>query len=129
MASRGTFGCVTATTFLIVDRDAGAVVESLSDMGFVFGEPRTVTTTLLDTFDGRLHRAGLRLELHESNGLELVLSGDQTVPAHLAVAAAPRVPDDLPPGPFRARLAALTDVRALMPQIRISTPDNAGIAA
>ena len=112
---------MTATTFLIADRDAGAVVESLSDLGFVFDERRTVTTTLLDTFDGRLHRAGLKLELHESNGLELVLSGDQTVPAHLAVAAAPRVPDDLPPGPFRARLAALTDVRALLPQIRIST--------
>jgi CHAD domain-containing protein len=97
------------------------VVESLSDLGFVFGEPRIVTTTLLDTFDGRLHRAGLKLELHESNGLELVLSGDQTVPAHLAVTAAPRLPDELPPGPLRARLAALTDVRALLPQIRIRT--------
>jgi CHAD domain-containing protein len=112
---------VTATTFLIGDSDARAVVESLGDLGFVFGEPCTVTTTLLDTFDGRLHRAGLRLQLHESNGLELVLSGDHTVPAHLTVGAAPRLADDLLPGPFRARLAALTDVRALMPQIRIST--------
>ncbi len=51
----------------------------------MFDQRRSVTTTLLDTFDGRLHRAGLKLELHESNGLELVLSGDQTVPAHLAV--------------------------------------------
>ncbi len=109
------------TTFLIAGRDTGTVVESLGELGFVFDERRAVTTTLLDTFDGRLHRAGLKLELHESNGLELVLSGDRAVPAHLAVAAAPRLPGDLPPGPFRARLAALTDVRALQPQIRVST--------
>jgi CHAD domain-containing protein len=109
-----------ATTFLIAGHEAGTVVASLTERGFVFGPSRAVTTTLLDTFDGRLHRAGLKLELHESSGLELVLSGEETVPAHLAVATPPRVADDLPPGPFRIRLAALTDVRALLPRIRVS---------
>ncbi len=117
---RSTFERVNATTFLI-DGDTRTVVASLVELGFVFDQPRSLTTTLLDTFDGRLHRAGLKLELHESNGLELVLSGDQTVSAHLAVTTAPLVPGDLPPGPFRARLAALTDIRALLPQIRVST--------
>ena len=120
-ASRGTFESVHATTFLIADGDAGTVVSALVELGFVFDQRRAVTTTLLDTFDGRLHRAGLKLEVHESDGLELVLSGDQTVPAHLVVTQVPRVPGDLPAGPFRSRLEALTDVRALLPQIRVST--------
>ncbi len=115
-----------ATTFLIAGRDTRTVVASLAEIGFVFDQRRSVTTTLLDTFDGRLHRAGLKLALHESDGFELVLSGDQIVPAHLAVTAPPRVPSDLPPGPFRARLAALTDVRALVPQLRVSTKTTAG---
>ncbi|MGD9701807.1 MAG: CHAD domain-containing protein [Acidimicrobiia bacterium] len=107
-------------TFLISGDEARTVIESLAELGFVFEPSRAVTTTVLDTFDGRLHRARLRLELHESDGLELVLSGDETVPARLAVTGAPRFPTDLPPGPFRARLAALVDVRALLPQISVT---------
>jgi len=94
------------------------VIEALVELGLVFGASKTVTTSVLDTFDGELHRSGLRLEFIESDSRELVLSGDGVVPAHLAVDAVPLVPDDLPPGPFRSRLNAHTGIRALMPQIR-----------
>ena len=104
-----------------------AAIGALTELGFAFGPPTLVTTTVLDTFDGRLHRAGLRLELRETTGLELVLSGEGTVPAHLTVSAAPRMPDDLPPGPFRSRLAALADLRALAPQLRVSAQRTAAV--
>jgi CHAD domain-containing protein len=102
------------------------VSESLTALGFVFGPSRAVTTTVIDTFDGRLHRAGLRLQVNKSEGLELVLSGEGIVPAHLAVDAVPRGPSDLPPGPLRSRVAALLDVRALLPQLRVSSNRTGG---
>ena len=108
-----------AATFILTDDDPRHVIAPLVDLGFEFGTGRPVTTTLLDTFDGRLHRAGLQLALHEGAGRELVLSGNDCVPAHLEVTAAPRLAADLPSGPFRSRLADLTDVRALLPQLRV----------
>jgi CHAD domain-containing protein len=104
----------------------GTVSKSLTGLGFVFGASRAVTTTVIDTFDGRLHRAGLRLQLNESEGIELVLSGEGTVPAHLNVDTVPRVPIDIPNGPLRSRIAALTDVRALFPQLRLSSNRTSG---
>ncbi len=94
-------------TFRVGGRDTRAVLGSLGELGFTFEAPRAATTTVLDTFDGRVHRAGCRLELHDAEQLELVLSGEDIVPAHLVVDAAPRVPTDLPPGPFRSRIDAL----------------------
>jgi CHAD domain-containing protein len=105
----------------------GAAIEVLTDLGFVFGRPRVTVMTLLDTFDGRLHRAGLRLQMAESERVELELSGHGTTPAHVTVDAAPRVPADLPPGPFRSRVAALIDVRALLPQLRITGRNTSGV--
>jgi CHAD domain-containing protein len=110
---------VTVSTFLVPTSDIAAAVDPLMELGFEFAPARQVTTTLVDTFDGRLHRAGLRLELRRSDTLELVLSGAGIVPAHLSVSKVPRVLADLPQGPFRSRLAELTDVRALLPQIRV----------
>ena len=107
-----------AATFRVAGHER-TTIESLTDLGFVFGSPRATTTTLLDTFDGRLHRADLRLQVTESERVELELSGHGTTPAHVTVDAPPRVPADLPPGPFRTRVAALIDVRALLPQLRI----------
>jgi CHAD domain-containing protein len=119
--SAATFDRVSSgVTFLVGEREPQVVLGALTELGFAFEPPRSVTATVLDTFDGRVHRAGLRLELRETTGLELVLSGDGTVPAHLTVSAAPRMPDELPPGPFRSRLTALADLRAFAPQLRVS---------
>lgn len=109
----------TVATFTARDHGPASAVAGLAKMGFELGPSRLVTRTLLDTFDGRLHAAALRLELRESPELELILSGEGAVPAHLTVSSVPRFPNDLPPGPFRTRLAALVDVRALLPRVRV----------
>ena len=132
---------MTCTATFHVAGYESATKEVLTDLGFAFGSPQAITTTLLDTFDGRLHRAGLRLEATapqrsgpqrsgpERSGperVELVLSGHDTSPARLVVDIAPRIPADLPPGPFRARIAALIDVRALLPQLQVRAHHTCG---
>ncbi|WP_395153329.1 CHAD domain-containing protein [Ilumatobacter sp.] len=117
---------MTVATFQLPGKDVTAIVASLAELGFVFGPPRTLTTTLVDTFDGRLHRSGLRLELRTSEGIELVLSGADVVPAHLLLDTAPAVVADLAPGPFRSRVASLVGIRALLPQIRVRMEQSAG---
>ena len=58
----------------------------------------------MDTFDGRLHAAGLRLELHEAPGFELVLTGaDGMPPARLEVEEEPRFAVGAPSRAVRAR--------------------------
>ena len=114
-------------TFATDEHDPAIALMRLADMGFEFGAPRSVTRSLLDTFDGRLQRAGLRLELREGDGLELILTGDRTAGAHLIVRAVPRFPEDLPRGPFRSRLAAVADVRALLPVVRITATRSTGL--
>lgn len=109
-----------AATFTAPADGPASAVAGLATIGFEFGRPHAVSRTLLDTFDGRLHGAGLRLELRECDGLGLVLSGAGAVPAHLTVSSPPRFPDELPPGPFRTRLAAVVDVRALLPVLCVT---------
>lgn len=118
---------MSVATFQIPEHDTTAAVDSLAELGFVFDPPRSVTTTLVDTFDGRVHRAGLRLELRTSKGIELVLSGDDVVPAHLSLDAVPAVVTDLASGPFRSRLASLIGIRALLPQVRVRMEQSAGV--
>ncbi len=111
---------IGVTSFAAREKGSTDAIADLVDLGFELGPSGKVTRTLLDTFDARMHNAGLRLELCESDDLKLILSGDDTVTAHLYVFAVPRRPNDLPSGPFRARLAALIDVRVLLPRVSIS---------
>ncbi len=115
-----------AATFLVMGAER-ATVETLGDLGFVFGSPQPTTTTLLDTFDGRLHRAGLRLQVTASDRIELELSGHDSAPAHVVVDTQPRVPADLPPGPLRARVAALVEMRVLLARLRIGARRTNGV--
>lgn len=108
-----------ASTYLVTTDDVGAVTHALADRGFRFGDPVDGALTVLDTFDGRLHRAGLRLTLHEGRRLELVLGGDGVVEARVEPATSPRFATDLPAGPFRTRIEAVIDGRALLPQLRV----------
>ncbi len=105
-------------TFLLGD-DSTNVLARLGALGFRFSPSRSESRTLLDTFDGRLHGIGLRLESVETDRLELLLSGEDAVTARLAVTTPPRFAPDLTPGPFRTRLAAIIDVRALLPLVRL----------
>lgn len=94
-----------------------AMLATLSDAGFSTGPPTQITSTVLDTFDGRLYEAGLRLERRDAS--LLLVAADGAV-AHLHIDGEPRVAADLPPGPFRARLAEVAEVRALLPVATIA---------
>lgn len=110
------------TTFTHPDLAAAALADALAASGFAVDAPAASTLVVLDTFDGRLHAAGLRLELRQGAAAALLLiARDEAPPARLVWSKAPRWPADLPPGPFRTRLAALTEERALLPLLTVTS--------
>jgi CHAD domain-containing protein len=85
------------------------------------GRPRTLRLTWLDTFDWRLHQAGLTLQHNTGSRVsDYTLTSDDgehvTAPAKGLRWPAPA--NALPPGPLRARLQTVTEMRALMPTAR-----------
>jgi hypothetical protein len=74
-------------TFAADDLDPATAVVRLVEMGFEFGPSRAVIRSLIDTFDGRLYRAGLRLEVRECDGFELILTAEGSAAAHLIVSS------------------------------------------
>jgi CHAD domain-containing protein len=107
-------------TFTSRAPDPAAAVATLVAAGFVFELPRGVSRALLDSFDGRVHAAGLRLEACESPRVELILSGPGAVPAKVSVDSVPRDASELLAGPFRTRLAAILEGRALLAVVRLT---------
>jgi CHAD domain-containing protein len=81
--------------------------------------------TWLDTFDWRLHRAGLTLQHVSTRGTrgtdELVLTGrgGQRLTAPARLARWPSLAAALPPGPLRDRVAAAAGLRALLPTVSV----------
>jgi len=92
----------------------------LAQAEFDVGPARPIRRRVLDTFDGRLHAAGLQLEFREVPEGELVLVGGGPIAARVSVERAPTFAADLPPGAFSARLAPLLEVRALLPKLEIA---------
>ncbi|MGH9166011.1 MAG: CHAD domain-containing protein [Acidimicrobiales bacterium] len=112
---------MTNASFTRPDLDPAAVIGALAEAGFALGPPRPFRRTVLDTFDGRLHDAGLRLELSEADDdRELVLVAAGSPPAQVVVTGPPRFADDLPAGPMRSRLRPVLDVRALLPAMVVT---------
>ena len=99
--------------------DTDGVLTALAQAGFTTEPPRQSTLAVLDTFDGRIADADLRLELVD--GRQLVLRGEGEVPAAVTVATQPRVAADVPAGPLRQRLARLLDVRALLRLVEVTS--------
>jgi len=84
----------------------------------------TLRRTWLDTFDWRLHRAGLTLECVADRGpAELVLSGTagERITATANGTRWPVLAEGLPSGPLRDRLKGLTSVRALLPAAKAAS--------
>ena len=84
----------------------------------------TVRRTWLDTYDWRLHRAGLTLECVAGRGpAELVLSGTagERITATVNGTRWPVLAESLPSGPLRDRLKGLTSVRALLPAAKAAS--------
>jgi len=117
------------TSYTSPDLGAPLAVDALAGAGFEIGRATTVARTLLDTFDGRLHGAGLRLELRGATRKELVLRGGGAAPSHVRVDDAPRLAGDLPAGPLRARLTPVIDVRALLPVLSLTARVRTAVRA
>jgi CHAD domain-containing protein len=86
------------------------------------GRSRTVRRTWLDTFDWRLYRAGLTLELVSGHGpgeLVLTAADGERVTAPANGVRWPALSSALPPGPIRSRLAGVARERALLPAARV----------
>ncbi len=108
---------LTAPDGVALEVAAGALTGALS----VREHPaRTHAQTLYDTFDGRLHAAGLVL-VHERG--ELVLSeresGRQCARERIRRPARPLLLAELAPGPLRAALAPVVEMRALLGRARL----------
>ena len=88
------------------------VHHALGAAGFELGPARPERRTLLETFDGRMASAGLRLEYRDD---QLLVLSDRRSSVQLAAARPPRFATELAGGPFRARVVAAADVRALLP--------------
>lgn len=108
--------------------DPAVLAAALQRHGYTVEPVKRISRTVLDTFDGRIAAAGLRLELTAPVGSarrdvrgELVLRGGPGPPARVLVAGVPRIASDVPAGPLRFRLAALLDVRVLMPLLTVAT--------
>ncbi len=117
----------TTVTFLLDAGDDPTADAALDALGIAMGPAAGVTSTLLDTVDGRLHRAGLRLVAHEHDTTTLVLDGPEIVPARLETTAVPHLVRDLPAGALRDRLDRLVDVRALLPLLRFTADRREGV--
>jgi CHAD domain-containing protein len=113
--SEGSLPTMDAVTYTSSTMPLEQLTSALAGAGFEVGRFRPVDRRRLDTFDGRLHAAGVRLEFRSSAGPQLIATGGGPAPAHLSIECSPTVAGDLPVGPLRTRLAQLLDIRALRP--------------
>jgi CHAD domain-containing protein len=97
-----------------------AVAEALQPkFAVVVGPERSVAHTWLDTFDWRLHAAGISLEYVDGGPLSARLPDDSVVQSPLPSANWPAQVDDLPPGRLRDTLAPIVAPRALLPVVTV----------
>ncbi len=104
-----------------------AAVAALMELGFEFGPPQRATHSVIDTFDGRLHRVGARLGARpvykpgSADAVELSPHGSALPDQPLVVGRLPRSPSDLPAGQFGVQLGAIVGDRALLVQLTMSS--------
>jgi CHAD domain-containing protein len=84
------------------------------------GPERTVSHTWLDTFDWRLHTAGISLEYVDDGPLTAQLPGGTRVEGPLPAGDWPMRVDDLAPGRLRDALGPIVAPRALLPVVTLS---------
>lgn len=113
---------MTASELLLPDRMTmrGAGDALAGRLGIANGTQRDGERAYYDTFDGLLHAAGHSL-VHADGTLSLVELDSGVVRASLPTVAPaePLFAAELAPGPLRDCLAALTDVRALLPLVHV----------
>jgi hypothetical protein len=142
---------VTSVTCSASDIPVSEAHAVLAAAGVSFAPPHRLVRTRFDTADGRLHAAGLRLELRstgpaEGATTELVLTDTTGAAAHLALparahapvgleravappTAPPLDPASLPRGPFRSRLLERSGTRPVLPQVTVTSQRASGVVA
>jgi CHAD domain-containing protein len=120
---------IRTDTGVPADLATDSVRAALEGSGVALDDRRAAKRTVLDTFDGRLNEAGLRLDLREGRPRELVLVGPSgSPPAHLVWdGAAPSLAADLPRGPFGARIASVIVERALVPVVEVTSTSRQAV--
>jgi CHAD domain-containing protein len=100
--------------------DVDAVAAALQPRFTLAGQGgSSASHTWLDTFDWRLHSAGISLHYAKGGPLVLQLSDGARLQAPMAGVKWPAHADDLPAGPIRDALAPLIEPRALMPVVTV----------
>jgi CHAD domain-containing protein len=102
------------TTFVAKAADLAGLLAALGHADFAIGISEPSSFAWHDTFDGRLHAARLQLVLTLGRDPELILASVHSGPASLALSTVPKFVDGLPAGPFRSRLSAVVEMRALL---------------
>lgn len=108
----------------------GAVtVESLAaalqpKFAVAVGAARTISQTWLDTFDWRLHAAGISLEYIDNGPLTLHLPDGARLQGPQPARSWPAQVDDLPAGLLRDRLAPVVAPRALLPVVTVGRTER-----
>lgn len=102
-------------------------VAALEASGFEFGPPQPSTRSVLDTVDGRLHRAGARLDARpvykpgSADAVELSPHGAALPDRPLVVGRMPSGPGDLPAGQFNLQLASIVQDHTLQVQFTMTS--------
>jgi CHAD domain-containing protein len=100
-------------------RDLSTCLGALNDAGFEASVSRRVSVQVLDTFDGRLHSAGMRLTATRSEGCVLALTSLAAAPVAVDLPGdISGIPSELPIGPIRARIEKRLGLRALLPIVQ-----------
>jgi CHAD domain-containing protein len=88
------------------------------------GRSRTLRLTWLDTFDWRLHQAGLTL-VHavgsRVSDYTLTCDDGEQITGTASAVRWPALASALPPGPLRTRLEPVSSIRALLPTARAAS--------
>jgi CHAD domain-containing protein len=107
--------------FVLADAPEAAWAAVGSRYTVVAGPRRRQTRVWLDTFDARLHRAGLTLAYLSGPGgaSELMLTCPDGVMRQAAMVRWPALIDAVPAGAMAERLRSVVGVRALLPVARV----------
>jgi CHAD domain-containing protein len=111
---------MVTTTFVATAPDLAGLLAALEDADFEIDPAERARFEWYDTFDGRLYAARLQLVLAVGRDRELILASDESAPASVALSTVPTFVEGLPAGPFRSRLRAVIEMRALLPMVGCS---------
>ncbi|MDO8364017.1 MAG: CHAD domain-containing protein [Actinomycetota bacterium] len=120
------------TTFVFPLERWDEVVDALGGIGFAFGPAEVVARTVLDTFDGRLHKAGVRLDAIGVGPFRLVVVGENlrlgVGPGFgdVEVASLPTFAADVPDGELGRCLHAVIEPRRLLPLVQVAVEQTTG---